>query len=176
MTIKSEKHKNVKTQLVCSKWLLHSLAAVIQRVKRDGATYLPRVLTMLLMYGTSLSLIETEQIVLWSGNNNDKHILFFTSVRLYFSQLPDDKVPYVNSAGEKYRIKQLLHQLPPQDNEVRYCHSLTDEERKELRIFSAQRKREALGRGAVRLLPDERPCKNRIFVHFNSNWWQTLCT
>ncbi|XP_067632173.1 protein espinas [Eurosta solidaginis] len=80
-------------------------------------------------------------------------------VRLYFSQLPDDKVPYVNSAGEKYRVKQLLHQLPPQDNEVRYCHSLSDEERKELRIFSAQRKREALGRGAVRLLSDERPCK-----------------
>lgn len=40
-------------------------------------------------------------------------------VRLYFSQIPDDKVPYVNSAGEKYRIKQLLYQLPPQDNEVR---------------------------------------------------------
>ncbi|BFG05368.1 protein espinas [Drosophila madeirensis] len=80
-------------------------------------------------------------------------------VRLYFSQLPDDKVPYVNSPGEKYRVKQLLHQLPPQDNEVRYCHSLSDEERKELRIFSAQRKREALGRGAVRLLSDERPCK-----------------
>jgi len=39
-------------------------------------------------------------------------------VRFYFSQLPDDKVPYVNSAGEKYRVKQLLHQLPPQDNEV----------------------------------------------------------
>ncbi|XP_037941077.1 protein espinas-like, partial [Teleopsis dalmanni] len=55
-------------------------------------------------------------------------------VRLYFSQLPDDKVPYVNSAGENYRVKQLLHQLPPQDNEVRYCHSLSDEERKELRI------------------------------------------
>ena len=39
-------------------------------------------------------------------------------VRLYFSQLPDDKVPYVNSAGERYRVKQLLQQLPPQDNEV----------------------------------------------------------
>lgn len=39
-------------------------------------------------------------------------------VRLYFSQLPDDKVPYVNSPGEKYRVKQLLNQLPPQDNEV----------------------------------------------------------
>ena len=40
-------------------------------------------------------------------------------VHLYFSTLPDDKVPYVNSVGEKYRIKQLLHQLPPHDNEVR---------------------------------------------------------
>ncbi|KAL5288951.1 PRICKLE2.2 family protein [Megaselia abdita] len=80
-------------------------------------------------------------------------------VRLYFSQLPDEKVPYVNSVGERYRVKQLLQQLPPQDNEVRYCHSLTDEERKELRLFSSQRKREALGRGAVRLLSDERPCK-----------------
>ena len=40
-------------------------------------------------------------------------------VHLYFSTLPDDKVPYVNSVGEKYRIKQLLHQLPPHDNEVK---------------------------------------------------------
>ena len=39
-------------------------------------------------------------------------------VHLYFSALPEDKVPYVNSVGEKYRIKQLLHQLPPHDNEV----------------------------------------------------------
>lgn len=39
-------------------------------------------------------------------------------VQLYFSCLPEDKVPYVNSPGEKYRIKQLLYQLPPHDNEV----------------------------------------------------------
>ena len=43
----------------------------------------------------------------------------YSKVHLYFSTLPDDKVPYVNSVGEKYRIKQLLHQLPPHDNEVR---------------------------------------------------------
>ena len=43
----------------------------------------------------------------------------FFQVHLYFSTLPEDKVPYVNSAGEKHRIKQLLHQLPPHDNEVR---------------------------------------------------------
>lgn len=45
----------------------------------------------------------------------------FLQVQLYFSCLPEDKVPYVNSPGEKFRIKQLLYQLPPHDNEVRIC-------------------------------------------------------
>ncbi|XP_044738681.1 protein espinas-like isoform X2 [Chrysoperla carnea] len=81
-------------------------------------------------------------------------------VHLYFSALPEDKVPYVNSVGERYRVRQLLQQLPPHDNEVRYCHALSDEERKELRLFSAQRKREALGRGSVRQLPAPMPCDN----------------
>ncbi|ENN78486.1 hypothetical protein YQE_05050, partial [Dendroctonus ponderosae] len=80
------------------------------------------------------------------------------SVHLYFSALPEDKVPYVNSVGERYRVRQLLQQLPPHDNEVRYCHALSDEERKELRLFSAQRKREALGRGAVRQIPGTMRC------------------
>lgn len=80
-------------------------------------------------------------------------------VHLYFSQIPEDKIPYVNSVGERYRVKQLLQQLPPHDNEVRYCHSLTDEERKELRLFSAQRKRDALGRGTVKQLSAIRPCE-----------------
>ena len=39
-------------------------------------------------------------------------------VQLYFACLPEEKVPYVNSPGEKHRIKQLLYQLPPHDNEV----------------------------------------------------------
>ncbi|KAM4618659.1 prickle-like protein 1a isoform 2-T4 [Polymixia lowei] len=74
-------------------------------------------------------------------------------VQLYFSCLPEDKVPYVNSPGEKFRIKQLLYQLPPHDNEVRYCQSLSEEEKKELHMFSVQRKKEALGRGTLKLLP-----------------------
>uniref|UniRef100_A0A8D0HAJ6 Prickle planar cell polarity protein 3 n=1 Tax=Sphenodon punctatus TaxID=8508 RepID=A0A8D0HAJ6_SPHPU len=37
----------------------------------------------------------------------------------FFSCLPEDKVPYVNSPGERYRIRQLMHQLPPHDSEVR---------------------------------------------------------
>ncbi|CAG08656.1 unnamed protein product, partial [Tetraodon nigroviridis] len=74
-------------------------------------------------------------------------------VQLYFSCLPEEKIPYVNSPGEKFRIKQLLYQLPPHDNEVRYCQSLSEEEKKELLMFSGQRKKEALGRGTVKLLP-----------------------
>uniref|UniRef100_A0A665T8H6 Prickle homolog 3 n=1 Tax=Echeneis naucrates TaxID=173247 RepID=A0A665T8H6_ECHNA len=71
----------------------------------------------------------------------------------YFSCLPEDRVPYVNSPGERYRIKQLLHQLPAHDSEPQYCNSLDEEEKKELRLFSQQRKRENLGRGIVRLFP-----------------------
>ncbi|XP_008843081.1 prickle-like protein 1 [Nannospalax galili] len=73
-------------------------------------------------------------------------------IQLYFACLPEDKVPYVNSPGEKHRIKQLLYQLPPHDNEVRYCQALSEEEKKELQVFSAQRKKEALGRGTIKLL------------------------
>ncbi|KAL8609915.1 hypothetical protein ACOMHN_016390 [Nucella lapillus] len=78
------------------------------------------------------------------------HFLF---VHRYFSCLTDDKVPHLNSAGEKYRIRQLLQQLPPHDNEVRYCNGLSDVEKHELRMFSAQRKQESLGRGSVKPLP-----------------------
>uniref|UniRef100_A0AAV2IUE4 Prickle-like protein 1 n=1 Tax=Knipowitschia caucasica TaxID=637954 RepID=A0AAV2IUE4_KNICA len=74
-------------------------------------------------------------------------------IQMYFSSLPEEKVPYVNSPGEKHRIRQLLYQLPPHDNEVRYCHSLTEEEKHELQMFSSQRKREALGRGTPKILP-----------------------
>lgn len=35
---------------------------------------------------------------------------------------------------------------------VRYCQSLSEEEKKELQVFSAQRKKEALGRGTIKLL------------------------
>ncbi|XP_053705068.1 prickle-like protein 2 isoform X1 [Synchiropus splendidus] len=74
-------------------------------------------------------------------------------VHQYYNALPEEKVPYINSPGEKYRIKQLLHQLPPHDNEVRYCNGLEEEEKRELKIFSTQRKKDNLGRGNVRPFP-----------------------
>lgn len=86
--------------------------------------------------------------------------------------LPEDKVPYINSLGEKYRIRQLLQQLPPHDNQIRYCNSLTEEEKRELHVFSSRRKREALGRGSVRQLPvaleQNITCPNvSRFIHFH---------
>ncbi|PKU28278.1 prickle-like protein hypothetical protein [Limosa lapponica baueri] len=47
------------------------------------------------------------------------------TVHQYYSCLPEDKVPYVNSPGEKSRIKQLLHQLPPHDNEFSEIKALS---------------------------------------------------
>jgi len=35
----------------------------------------------------------------------------------------------------------------------RYCSNLGEDEKKELRLFSAQRKRDALGRGSVKQMP-----------------------
>uniref|UniRef100_A0A3P9LGL0 Prickle homolog 2a n=1 Tax=Oryzias latipes TaxID=8090 RepID=A0A3P9LGL0_ORYLA len=74
-------------------------------------------------------------------------------VHQYYNSLPEEKVPYINSPGEKYRIKQLVHQLPPHDNEVRYCNALDEEEIRELILFSNQRKKDNLGRGNVRPFP-----------------------
>ncbi|MGH0168922.1 UNVERIFIED_CONTAM: hypothetical protein FKN15_055487 [Acipenser sinensis] len=43
--------------------------------------------------------------------------------------------------------------VPPGLKPEEYCNSLCEEEKKELRVFSQQRKRENLGRGSVRLFP-----------------------
>lgn len=75
-------------------------------------------------------------------------------VHQYFSSLPEDKIPYVNSIGEQYRVHQLLTQLPPSDNEARHCsHLETPEEVEQHRQFSLQRKHESLGRAIARQIP-----------------------
>lgn len=53
-------------------------------------------------------------------NRHHRHMfdVCVLQVHQYYNSLPEEKVPYINSPGEKYRIKQLLHQLPPHDNEV----------------------------------------------------------
>ncbi|XP_061408060.1 prickle planar cell polarity protein 3-like [Lethenteron reissneri] len=74
-------------------------------------------------------------------------------VQRYFRALPEDRVPLVSSVGERHRVRQLLRQLPPHDHEPRYCSSLDAAGERALRSFTAARQREALGRGAVRVVP-----------------------
>ncbi|XP_027458214.1 prickle-like protein 4 isoform X1 [Zalophus californianus] len=50
-------------------------------------------------------------------------------------------------------LRILLQQLPPQDSDERYCLALGEDELAELRLFCAQRRREALGQGVACLVP-----------------------
>jgi prickle len=76
----------------------------------------------------------------------------------------------VNSLGEKYRIKQLLYQLPPHDNEARYCNALNGDEAEQLKQFSQQRKRESLGRAFAKQIPLTNSGQiNCSSVNFNLN-------
>ncbi|XP_076214053.1 prickle-like protein 4 [Aptenodytes patagonicus] len=56
----------------------------------------------------------------------------------------------------RLRARALLQQLPPQDCDERYCPDLAEEERRQLRAFSARRRREALGQGLACPVPG--PC------------------
>ncbi|CAF1136286.1 unnamed protein product [Rotaria sordida] len=74
-------------------------------------------------------------------------------VRQFFKCFSEDKVPFLNSIGEKYRTKMLEEQLPPHDSDPKYCRSLNEDEKNELRIFNEQQRHNALGRGSARQLP-----------------------
>ncbi|XP_041579590.1 prickle-like protein 4 isoform X1 [Vulpes lagopus] len=49
-------------------------------------------------------------------------------------------------------LRILLQQLPPQDSDERYCLAFEEDELAELRLFCAQRRREALGQGVACLV------------------------
>ncbi|XP_057411319.1 prickle-like protein 4 isoform X4 [Balaenoptera acutorostrata] len=71
-----------------------------------------------------------------------------------------------NQAPSWPGLRTLLQQLPPQDSDERYCLALGEEELAELRLFCAQRRREALGQGVARLVPpklEECTCEKLIF-------------
>lgn len=86
--------------------------------------------------------------------------------------LPEDKIPFVNSPGEAYRAKQLLYQLPPHDSEVKHCHNLSEDEKRELRSFHGRRRKDCLGRGNVRTFPNtdiSGVCQHVCIVNKNDN-------
>lgn len=88
------------------------------------------------------------------------------------NSLTEEKIPYVDSVGERYRNRQIILQLPPHDNESRFCSELSEEEKRELRFFVALRKRDSLGRGVVKQIPEMSegyPCKEVGFFLSNSS-------
>ncbi|CAO4373692.1 unnamed protein product [Caenorhabditis nigoni] len=80
-------------------------------------------------------------------------------VHAYFACLPENKVPFIGSAGEKWRQRQSRYQLPPQDSDVRYCEDLNAEEADTLRMFERTRKTECLGSGVVQYAPFDTKCE-----------------
>ncbi|CAL2040187.1 unnamed protein product [Caenorhabditis brenneri] len=77
----------------------------------------------------------------------------------YFRCLPENKIPYVGSPGEKWRQRQSRYQLPAQDSDVRYCEDLSSEEADTLRMFERTRKTECLGSGVIQYTPVEVKCE-----------------
>ncbi|EFO90437.1 hypothetical protein CRE_15138 [Caenorhabditis remanei] len=84
-------------------------------------------------------------------------------VHAYFACLPENKVPFIGSAGEKWRQRQSRYQLPPQDSDVRYCEDLNSEEADTLRMFERTRKTECLGSGVVQYAPFDTKCEKVSF-------------
>uniref|UniRef100_A0A0N5BH60 Prickle-like protein 2 n=1 Tax=Strongyloides papillosus TaxID=174720 RepID=A0A0N5BH60_STREA len=75
-------------------------------------------------------------------------------IHMYFSSLPDNRIPYANSPGEKWRNEQLIYQNPPQDSHAKYCGYLSLSEERELQSFVERREDECLGRGIVAFVPN----------------------
>lgn len=68
-------------------------------------------------------------------------------VEEYMSQLPNHKVPRLNTPGEKYRERQILIQLPRQDLADAYCKHLEPSSRKSYHDFISVRNEVALDIG-----------------------------
>ncbi|XP_066481746.1 prickle-like protein 4 isoform X2 [Tiliqua scincoides] len=69
----------------------------------------------------------------------------------HFGSHSPDAVP--DAVQTQLRIKALLQQLPPQDCDERYCPSIGEEERKQLRKFAVRRQQESLGQGVMCPVP-----------------------
>ena len=86
-------------------------------------------------------------------------ILTSSKIQRYFDQLPQEKVPKIGSTGEKYRDKQLAHQLPRQDLTINYCKHVDTEHRAAYDDFIAARNEIALDVGFVRDSPSTGKCQ-----------------
>ncbi|XP_060087409.1 prickle-like protein 4 isoform X2 [Heteronotia binoei] len=73
-----------------------------------------------------------------------------SKVSIHFESQSLNAVPATIS--NQFHIKALLQQLPPQDCDEKYCPSIGEEEREQLRTFAAQRRQISLGQGVTYLV------------------------
>jgi len=76
-------------------------------------------------------------------------LLTSAKVQRYFDMLPQDKVPKIGSAGERYRDKQLVYQLPKQDLAMSYCKHVETRHRSSYEDFVSGRNEIALDIGKL---------------------------
>lgn len=75
---------------------------------------------------------------------------FSFQIEEYFKELPNHQVPRLGTAGEKYRDRQLILQLPKQDLAAAYCKFLEKDFFKGFEDFVNTRNEMALDIGYVR--------------------------
>ena len=63
------------------------------------------------------------------------------------SKLPESKVPKLDSKGARYRLKQLVYQMPLQDFSTKHCRKLALDQKMAMDDMCAKRTEKALGVG-----------------------------
>ena len=63
------------------------------------------------------------------------------------SRLPEDKTPKLDSNGARYRLKELVYQMPLQDFSTKHCRKLSLEQKMVMDDLCAVRVDKALGVG-----------------------------
>ena len=85
----------------------------------------------------------------------------FLKIKDFMSKLPNGKVPKLDSQGSRYRVKQLVYQMPLQDFSSKHCRKLTLDQKMAMDDMCTKRIEKALGVG-----------KNVVFF---TSWYLPPC-
>lgn len=72
---------------------------------------------------------------------------FGSKIRDFMSNLTEDKVPKLDSNGSRYRLKQLVYQMPLQDFSPKHCRKLALDQKMAMDDMCVKRTEKALGIG-----------------------------
>lgn len=76
------------------------------------------------------------------------HLFYlFIKIKDFMSKIPHGKVPKLDSQGSRYRVKQLVYQMPLQDFSSKHCRKLTLDQKMAMDDMCTKRIEKALGVG-----------------------------